>query len=77
MDDITDKEFEAINILADRLLDLVMNAEIDDPATAIAALGHVAAMISIEAKMPQQAFLMCMAASYQTIIHADKNNEVH
>jgi hypothetical protein len=77
MNDITDKEFEAINNLADRLLDLVMNADMEDPASAIAALGHVAAMISVEAKMPQQAFLMCMSASYQTIIHADKNNEVH
>ena len=72
-----DKDIETINALADKLLAVVMNAEMDDPSAAIAALGHIAAMISIEMSMPEQAFLMCMASSYQTILQANRDNEVH
>ena len=72
-----DKEVESINALADKLLAVVMNAEIEDPAAAIAALGHIAAMISIEMKMSEREFLLCMTSSYQTILYADKEIEVH
>jgi hypothetical protein len=77
MDEITEKEMEHINALADNLLALVMNADMESPEVAIAALGHVAAMISVEMEMPEEGFLMCMMNSYQTILQADKDNEVH
>lgn len=70
-------EIKNINAMADKLLAVVMNAEVEDPAAAIAALGHIAALISIEMKMPEREFLLCMTSSYQTILYADKQNEVH
>ena len=72
-----DKDVENINALADKLLAVVMNAEIEDPAAAIAALGHIAAMISVEMTMSERDFILCMTSSYQTILYANKDNEVH
>jgi hypothetical protein len=72
-----DKDTEVINALADKLLAVVMNTDMEDPTAAIVALGHIAAMISIEMKMPENGFLMCMASSYRTILQANKDKEVH
>jgi hypothetical protein len=77
MDEAIEKEIEHINALADKLLAIVMNTDMENPEVGIAALGHVAAMISVELKMPEEAFLMCMMASYQTIVQANKDIEVH
>lgn len=77
MDEITDKEIDQINALADKVLDIVMNAEMETPEVAVAALGHVAAMIALELKMPEPAFLFCMGHSYQTVVQMDKDIEVH
>ena len=72
-----DKDITTINALADKLLAVVMNSEMEDPTAAIAALGHIAAMISIEMTMSEPEFLMCMASSYRTIVIANKDIEVH
>ena len=72
-----DKDIETINAVADKLLAVVMNAEMEDPSAAIAALGHIAAMISIEMTMSEQEFLLCMVSSYRTILQANKDQEVH
>jgi|TARA_R110002126_G_scaffold223793_1_gene368760 hypothetical protein len=72
-----DKDITTINALADKLLAVVMNSEMEDPTAAIAALGHIAAMISIEMTMSEPEFLMCMASSYRTIVLANKDQEVH
>jgi len=72
-----DKDTEVINALADKLLAVVMNTDMEDPTAAIVALGHIAAMISIEMKMPENGFLMCMASSYRTILIANEDKEVH
>lgn len=72
-----DKDVKQINALADKLLSVVMNAEMEDPAAAVAALGHIAAMISIEMKVSEREFILCMTSSYQTILYADKEIEVH
>jgi hypothetical protein len=77
MDDITDKEIDQINSLADKLMAVVMNAEMEHPEIAITALGHVASMIALELKMPEGAFLFCMGHSYQTVVQMDKDTEVH
>ena len=72
-----DKDIEIINALADKLLAVVMNSEMEDPTAAIAALGHIAAMISIEMTMSEPEFLMCMVSSYRTIVMANKNLGAH
>jgi hypothetical protein len=77
MDEVSDKEIDQINTLADKLLAVVMNAEMETPEIAIAALGHVASMIALELKMPEPAFLFCMGHSYQTVVQLDKDTEVH
>ena len=77
MDEVSDKEIDQINALADKLLAVVMNAEMEHPEIAITALGHVASMIALELKFPEQAFVFCMAHSYQTVVQLDKDTEVH
>ena len=77
MDDIEDKEIDQINSLADKLMDVVMNAEMETPEIAMTALGHVASMIAIEMQLPEKAFLFCMEHSYQTAVQLDKDTEVH
>jgi hypothetical protein len=72
-----DKDIEIINALADKLLAVVMNTDMEDPTAAIAALGHIAAMISIEMTMSEKEFLLCMVSSYRTILQANKDQEVH
>lgn len=75
MDD--EKDILQINALADKILDVVMNTEMDGPPAAIAALGHVAAMISIEMGLQEQGFMYCMKHSYETIVQANNEKEVH
>ena len=77
MDDITDKEIDQINSLADKLLDVVMNAEMETPEIAVTALGNVTSIIALELKFPEEAFLSCMRHSYQTVVQLDKDTEVH
>ena len=77
MDEVSDKEMAQINALADKLLAVVMNAEMEHPEIAVTALGHVAAMIALELKLPEEAFLFCMGHSYQTVVQMDKDTEVH
>lgn len=77
MDEVTDKEIDQINALADKLLNVVMNAEMENPEIAVTALGHVASMIALELKFPEEAFLFCMSHSYQTVVQLDKDTEVH
>lgn len=77
MDEVSDKEIEQINSLADKLMAVVMNAEMETPEIAVTALGHVAAMIALELKFPEEAFLFCMGHSYQTVVQMDKDTEVH
>jgi hypothetical protein len=77
MDEVSDKEIDQINALADKLLAVVMNAEMETPEIAVTALGHVASMIALELKMPEPAFLFCMGHSYQTVVQMDKDTEVH
>jgi hypothetical protein len=77
MEDINEKELAQISALSDKLLEVVMNAEMGNPQFAIAALSHVAGLLAAELKMPEQVFLICMVGAYRAILEADKNQEVH
>jgi hypothetical protein len=77
MEEVSDKEIDQINSLADKLLEVVMNTEMEHPEIAITALGHVSSMIALELGMPEPAFLFCMGHSYQTVVQMDKDTEVH
>jgi hypothetical protein len=74
---VTLKEIDQLNGLADKLLAVVMNTEVDVPEVAVAALGHVAGMISIELKIPEQQFVFLMLNAYKTAIEIDNTKEVH
>ena len=74
---VTLKEIDQLNGLADKLMSVVMNTEVDVPEVAVAALGHVAGMISIELKIPEQQFVFLMLNAYKTAIEIDKSKEVH
>jgi predicted transcriptional regulator len=73
----TDKELQQIDDLANKLLEVVMNSEMDSPAVAIAALGHIASMVANEAGFTEQVFAYCMIDSFQTVLELDKKTEVH
>jgi hypothetical protein len=77
MDEVTDKEMHQVNRLADKLLEVVMNTEMESAAVAVTALGHVASMIANEIGFSEQAFLYCMLDSFRTVIELDKKTEVH
>jgi len=77
MDKVTDKDMMQVSNLADKLLEVVMNTEMDSPAIALSALGHVASMISIEVGFPEEVFMVCMLDSFRTVVELNKKTEVH
>jgi hypothetical protein len=77
MDKVTDKDVMQVSNLADKLLEVVMNTEMDTPATALSALGHVASMISVEVGFPEEVFMVCMLDSFRTVAKLHNNIEVH
>jgi hypothetical protein len=77
MDDITDEEIMGTNKLADDILAVVMESENVPPAAVISALAHVASLIALELKMPEQAFAFCMTHAYQSVLEAEQDKEVH
>jgi hypothetical protein len=77
MDEVTDKEINQVNKLADKLLEVVMNTEMESPAIAVTALGHVASMIAYEVQFSEQAFMYCMLDCFRTVVELEKRTEVH
>ena len=77
MQEITEKEMAQISALSDKLMDVVMNTEMENPQFAVAALSHVAGIIAIEMKMPENVFLICMVSAYQAILQSGEDPEVH
>jgi hypothetical protein len=71
------KEIDQLNVLSDKLLSVVMNTEVEMPEVAVAALGHVAGMISVELKIPEQQFLFLMHNAYKSVVEIEKSKEVH
>jgi hypothetical protein len=63
---ITLKELDQLNVLSDKLMSVVMNTEVESPEIAVAALGHVAGMISFELKIPEQQFIFLMHNAYKS-----------
>jgi hypothetical protein len=72
-----DDEITRTSKLADGILDVVMNAENVAPEAAISALAHVASLIALELKMPEQAFAFCVTHAYQSVLEAEQDKEVH
>ena len=72
-----DDEITRTSKLADDILDVVMNAENVAPEAAISALAHVASLIALELKMPEQAFAFCVTHAYQYVLEAEQDKEVH
>jgi hypothetical protein len=54
-----------------------MNTEVESPEIAVAALGHVAGMISFELKIPEQQFLFLMHNAYKSAVEINSTKEVH
>ena len=75
--DINDDEIKHTSKLADDVLAVVMNAENVAPEAAISALSHVASLIALELKMPEQVFAYCMTHSYRAVLEAEQDKEVH
>jgi len=77
MDELTEKQMAQIGTLSDKILNVVMNTEMDNPQFAIAALSHVAGVIAKEMNMSENVFLICMVSAYQAILQAGEDPEVH
>lgn len=72
-----DQKIAQVSKLADDILAVVMNAEVVAPEEAIAALAHVASIIAMELKMPEQVFAYCMKQCYQAVLETEEGKEVH
>jgi len=72
-----DQKIAQVSKLADDILAVVMNAEVIAPEEAISALAHVASIIAMELKMPEQVFAYCMKQCYQAVLEAEDGKEVH
>jgi phosphohistidine swiveling domain-containing protein len=72
-----DQKIAQVSKLADDILAVVMNAEGIVPEEAISALAHVASIIAMELKMPEQVFAYCMKQCYQAVLEAEDGKEVH
>jgi len=74
---VTDKEIERVNELADKLLEVVMNTELDSAESGLAALLHVSTTLAVVMQMSEQEFVNCALECFQAGKAATKEHEVH
>lgn len=77
MEKIADKEMQQINNLADRLLEVVMNTELESAEAALAALLHVATTLAVTMQMSEHEFVACAFECFQAGKQATQEHEVH
>jgi len=74
---VTDKEVQNINNLADKILEVVMNTELESAEAALAALLHVATTLAMTLQMSEQEFVICSLECFQTAKQSSQEHEVH
>jgi hypothetical protein len=74
---VTDNEIQRIENLADKLLEVVMNTELDSAEAALAALLHVSTTLAVTLQMSESEFVVCALECFQAGKAASQDHEVH
>jgi hypothetical protein len=77
MTDLTDKELQNISNLADKILEVVMNTEIESADAALAALLNVATTLALTLQMSEQEFAICSLGFFRAGKQSSQEHEVH
>jgi len=72
-----DKELEQINGLADKVLEVVMNTELESVEAGLAALLHVSTTLAVAMRMSERDFVNCALECFQAGKDATQEHEVH
>lgn len=74
---ISEKEAKQVSDLADKVLEVVMNTELESAETALAALLHVATTLALTLQMSEQEFVICSLECFQDCKQSSQEHEVH
>jgi hypothetical protein len=74
---VTEKEVQQISKLADKLLEVVINTELDSAESALAALLHVATTLALALQFSEPEFVACSLKCFEAGKAASKDHEVH
>jgi hypothetical protein len=72
-----EKQLEQINSLADKVLEVVMNTELESVEAALAALLHVSTTLAVAMHMSERDFVTCALECFQAGKEATQEHEVH
>jgi ABC-type tungstate transport system substrate-binding protein len=74
---VSDNEIKQISDLSDKLLEVVMNTELESAEAGLAALLHVATTLAVVMQMSESEFAACALECFQTGKQATQEHEVH
>jgi hypothetical protein len=74
---IEEKELNKVNNLADKLLEVVMNTELESAESGLAALLHVATTLAVVMNLSEQEFVSCAFECFKSGKAASQDHEVH
>jgi hypothetical protein len=74
---VKDNEIQRVSELADKILEVVMNTELDSAESGLAALLHVATTLAVVMQMSDSEFVHCALECFQAGKAASQDHEVH
>lgn len=74
---IDEKQMQQIDGLADKVLEVVMNTELESVEAALAALLHVSTTLAVAMHMSEKDFVNCALECFQAGKDATQEHEVH
>ena len=73
----TENDVKQFDKLADKLLAVVMESEMDNPIIAVLSLGHVVSIISNEIGLTEREFLFYMMEEHRKVLQLADAKGVH
>ena len=74
---VKDNEIQRVSELADKILEVVMNTELDSAESGLAALLHVSTTLAVVMQMSEPEFVHCALECFQAGKAAIQDHEVH
>jgi hypothetical protein len=74
---ISEKETQQVSDLSDKLLEVVMNTELESAEAALAAILHVATTLALVLQMSEQEFVACSLECFKDCKEVTQEHEVH
>ena len=74
---IEEKEVKQIDALADKILEVVMNTELESAEAALAALLHVSTTLAVAMNLSDAEFVACALDCFRAGKDATQQHEVH